>query len=191
MKEKFINLLYSTNRTNIENVIRDIDEKGFFSAPASSFNHLSEEGGLLKHSLNVYDIALKLKTLFCSINPSCEEELQDDSIIICSLLHDICKSNLYYNCQKNVKTNNGWQEVNAYDCDYNKFPFGHGEKSVVMILQNGVSLSEDEMLAIRYHMGAFKLLVSDKESLQQYNAAFNKPLVLLIHLADMIASKFE
>ena len=189
MKEKFINLLLSTNRPNIENLIRDLDEKGFFTAPASSFNHLSQEKGLLEHSLNVYDAAMSLRDTFIKFDPSSEEILNDESIIICSLLHDICKANLYYPCSKNIKKENGWEEVKGYDCDYNKFPFGHGEKSVVMILLNGVELSEEEMLAIRYHMGAFKLLFTDKESNAQFNAAQSCPLVLLIQMADYMATK--
>ena len=52
--EQFKDLLKSTNREGIENVIKWLDETDFKFAPASTQYHSSEKGGLLKHSLNVY-----------------------------------------------------------------------------------------------------------------------------------------
>ena len=191
MKEEFINLLLSTGRENIANLIRDIDEKGFFVAPASSGHHLAVKEGLVKHSLHVYHTAMALKDAFIKCNEANREILNDESIIICSLLHDICKSEFYVPASKRKCINGVWMTVDGFDCDYTKFPFGHGEKSVVMILNNGVHLSEDEMLAIRFHMGYFHVVPSEYELKGYFNSASKNPLVLLIQMADYMSSKFE
>ena len=57
MKEQFIKLLQATKRTGIESVVSYLEQAGFFLAPASVSRHLSHEGGLLEHSLNVWKMA--------------------------------------------------------------------------------------------------------------------------------------
>ena len=52
-KKEFITFLYSTEREGMSNVIEQLDDLGFFQAPASSKFHLNHDGGLLEHSLNV------------------------------------------------------------------------------------------------------------------------------------------
>ena len=59
-KERFIELLRSTGRAGVDNVISNLDDLGFFEAPASTVFHLNTPGGLLQHSLNVYDEAVVL-----------------------------------------------------------------------------------------------------------------------------------
>ena len=54
-KERFIELLRSTKREGIEKLIDFLEKTDFFTAPASTRFHSSYEGGLLQHSLNVYD----------------------------------------------------------------------------------------------------------------------------------------
>ncbi len=89
MKEKFIQLLRKTNREGIEDLINFIEEKtDFFTAPASTRFHGSHEGGLLEHSMKVYEILdYKIK------NNVIDLHVPEDTIIIVSLLHDICKVN--------------------------------------------------------------------------------------------------
>ena len=43
-KEEFLELLRSTKRDGIEDVITDLEELGFFTAPASAGHHLNIEG---------------------------------------------------------------------------------------------------------------------------------------------------
>ena len=78
------------------------DKSDFYTAPASTKFHLSCEGGLLQHSLNVYDclIAKKESPVWKDIMATVPEE----SIIIMSLLHDLCKTNFYIGTTKNQKT---------------------------------------------------------------------------------------
>lgn len=73
----------------------------------------------------------------------------------------------------------------AYD---DKFPFGHGEKSV-SILQNFIQLTDEEKIAIRWHMGPFT--EGFKELNRTYNAACDMyPLTVLLFTADYEASRF-
>lgn len=89
IKEKITELLLSTGRENIGNVLEYMESNDFFTAPASVSNHNNNEGGLAKHSLDVYEEALRL-------NSQLPHPLPTTSVTICSLLHDICKSDRYY-----------------------------------------------------------------------------------------------
>ena len=88
-KCNFCRLLRSTERENIDKVIAELEKLGFFDAPASRKDHNSFSGGLVAHSLNVYRVAKDISLAMCNINP--DLEVSDDSLIIASLLHDICK----------------------------------------------------------------------------------------------------
>ncbi len=123
----------------------------FFTAPASTRYHGAHEGGLLEHSLNVYDC-------LCDIlaRPRMKEvygiEYSDESIAIASLLHDVCKVNFYKTSFRNVKDETGkWVSAPYYTIE-DTLPYGHGEKSVY-IVSAYMRLTRDEAFAIRYHMG--------------------------------------
>lgn len=60
-RTRFEELLLSTQRKGIDNVLLELEKTDFFKAPASSRFHLACEGGLLQHSLNVYDAAMILR----------------------------------------------------------------------------------------------------------------------------------
>ena len=128
MKEEFIELLRSTKREGIEDLINFIEKTDFYTAPASTRFHGSYECGLLEHSMKVYEI-LKYKTK----NNVMNMEWQDDTIIISALLHDICKVNFYKVDYRNAKNERGeWEKVPYYTID-DTIPYGHGEKSVMML----------------------------------------------------------
>ena len=74
-KERFISLLKGTGRQGVDNVIDMLEKEGFFTAPASTKFHLNSEGGLLEHSLNVYDAAMMLKADMVKVNPAIEKDL--------------------------------------------------------------------------------------------------------------------
>ena len=59
MKEEFLKLLRSTNREGIEEVINFLEKSDFFKAPASTRFHGDHEGGLMEHSMKVYEILNK------------------------------------------------------------------------------------------------------------------------------------
>ena len=150
MKERFVKLLRSTERRGIEEVINYLEESGFFTAPASTNHHLNCECGLMKHSLNVYDMAMALRETIVARKPEVAEKNPEKSIIIAALLHDTCKANIYKKTQRWKKDNQGnWELNDTYETDYSRLPVGHGEKSVIMLLRLGLELTIDEMVAIR------------------------------------------
>lgn len=191
MKDRFTSLLLSTGREGIQQTITNLEKLGFFEAPASTRFHLAEKGGLLQHSLHVYDTAMKLREQMITMNPELEARLPEDSVTICALLHDICKAEIYkvgFRNKKNEETGR-WESVPVYETDYSHFPIGHGEKSVIRLMTWGVKLSMDEMLAIRWHMSAWNLPFQDYEAQGNISAARDKsPLVTILQCADMLAS---
>lgn len=190
LKDKFIQLLRSTGRDGIENVIEDLETLGFFTAPASAGHHLNCEGGLLRHSLNTYDAALTIWEGMKKIEPSLEKEVTRESIILASLLHDVCKSDIYKKTIKKKKNALGiWEDTEGYKVTYKGFPMGHGEKSVILLLCSGLDLSDAEMLAIRWHMGAFGINQNSYEDVRNYDTAHTLyPLVSIIQAADSLAA---
>lgn len=176
MWEIYKQLLLSTKRKGINNLINWLENSDFRVAPASTRYHNCFEGGLLAHSLNVYNEAVRQKDLIGLFNVPME------SIIITSLLHDICKVNYYKTEMRNVKVNGAWVQQPFYMVD-DLLPIGHAEKSII-VAQNFIELSDVEVAMIRGHMGGF---VSDN----YFNASalFNKyPEALIIHQADMVAT---
>ena len=189
-KEEFLELLRSTKRDGIEDVITDLEELGFFTAPASAGHHLNVEGGLVLHSINTCKAALAIWEGMKPLEPSLATEVKRDSIIIASLLHDVCKSDIYKRSVKKRKNALGhWEDCEGYKVSYKDFPMGHGEKSVILLLCSGLDLSDDEMLAIRWHMGAWGINMNSYEDERCYDTARALyPLVSIIQTADGLAA---
>lgn len=183
MREEFENLLKSTNRKNVENLIKWLKRTDFFDAPASTRFHGAKQGGLLEHSLNVYTCLSEKMN-----NPVWKNVLADigqNTIIITSLLHDVCKIGVYETEMRNKKVDGQWIQVPAY-VHNDKFPLGHGEKSIYMIEHFGkMPLTIEETFAIRWHMGAY-----EGQSLWNTigSAMDQHPLILALHEADMEAT---
>lgn len=189
-KEEFEQLLRSTHREGVENVLARIETLGFFIAPASTRFHLNHDGGLVEHSLNVCYAALDVREAMLKRYPQLAEKLPVESVIIASLLHDVCKSDIYRPTTKRQKSANGvWVDVPGYDVDYSNFPLGHGEKSVIMLLQCGLKLTNDEIMAIRWHMNAWELSLQSADAKGNYGKAKEIcPLLTLISAADGLAT---
>jgi len=181
MKEQFIELLRSTNREGMEDLINFIEKTDFFKAPASTRFHGAYEGGLLEHSMKVYEI-LKHKAK----NNIMNMEFAEDTLIIIGLLHDICKVNFYKVDYRNAKNERGeWEKVPYYTID-DTIPYGHGEKSVMMLTEY-IKLTSEEKYAIRWHMG----FSEPKEVYNSLGAAYKRyPLALLLNEADLESSYF-
>lgn len=187
--ERFEHLLKSTKRAGIEDLIEFIRKSDFYTAPASARFHSCHEGGLLEHSLNVYD---RLISKFNDELWESSVEVGSDSLIIVALLHDLCKSYFYGTELKNKKEyhdkgsksdSNGrfdWVTVPSYVVD-DKIPYGHGEKSVMMI-EEYIKLKPIERYAIRWHMG----FSEPKENWNTLGTAMRKyPLILALHMSDL------
>lgn len=191
--ELFENLLRSTNRDGIEELIAFIRKSDFYTAPASTRYHSCHEGGLLEHSLNVCECLLD--KLNSEIWSETLKEIPSNSLVISALLHDICKTYYYGTELKNKKVysetgkkidSNGrydWETVPSYTVN-DLVPLGHGEKSVIMV-EKYIKLTGDERYAIRWHMG----FTEPKENWNYLTAAIKlKPLVLALHEADLEAT---
>lgn len=179
MKEKMLELLKSINREGMDKLILFLEKTDFFEAPASTRFHGCYEGGLVEHSIKVYEI------LSDKIKKS-DLEIESDTIKIVALLHDICKLNYYKVEYRNAKNKNGeWEKVPYYTVD-DTIPYGHGEKSVMM-LSEFISLTNEEKYAIRWHMG----FTEPKELYSTIGMAFKKyPLALLLFESDLESTYF-
>lgn len=189
-KKEFIELLKTTNRQGIDDLVEELEYLGFFKAPASTKFHLNEDGGLVQHSLNVCKAALSMRKSMIELDDSLLEALPKDSVIIASLLHDTCKADIYKPIMKKEKNRFGmWCEVPGYDVDYSNFPLGHGEKSVIVLLRSGIELTDDEIMAIRWHMNAWDLPFQSYDIKSNFNKAKEIcPLLSLVQAADCLAS---
>lgn len=189
-KDEFIELLRSTNREGVEDLLVALEDMGFFTAPASSNHHLNVEGGLVAHSLNTCKAALMVWEGMIGLEPGLAKEVERESVIIASLLHDVCKSDIYFRTIKKRKTALGtWEDSEGYKVSYKNFPMGHGEKSVILLLCNGIALTDDEMLAIRWHMGAWGLNMNSYEDQRCFDTSQKLyPLVTIVQAADKLAA---
>lgn len=156
----------------------------FFTAPASTRYHGAHEGGLVEHSLNVYE-CLKAYMERERVSELYGLSASDETIALVALLHDLCKMNFYKKSFRNVKDDNGvWNKVPCFEIE-DTLPYGHGEKSVY-IISGFMRLTREEAFAIRYHMG-----FSGKEEPRDVGRAFEMfPLAFALSVADMEATYF-
>lgn len=146
-----------------------LDELGYFSAPASAGHHGNTDGGLYDHSkmvtLELLDLTEKLELKW----------VRPESPCIVGMFHDVCKADGYRR-----EAEGKW----VYNSDV-LLP-GHGEKSVIITQNILGALTPEEIMCIRWHMGAF----DERENWKYYSAAVKKyPNVLYTHVADMTASQ--
>ncbi len=210
----FKHLMGTVNRPGKDDLMAFLEKSDFYTAPASTKFHMSTEGGLLQHSLNVY------ASLTGNLVPReggtekwaymiCGEEVAEydhETLVIVSLLHDLCKTNFYATEMRNQKTydpdrvsaaprgsvkrDNGgafvWEQVPCYTID-DRNPYGHGEKSVMMV-EEFMKLRMEERYAIRWHMGTSDCSYNQIQSF--YKSVEKFPICLLLHMADEEASHF-
>lgn len=173
-------------RDGIDNLLEWVEhETDFFSAPASTRYHGSYEGGLLEHSLNVYDRLLW--EMENTVGAGWQEIYSPESIAIIALFHDLCKIDRYVITEKWRKDENGdWEAYEAYEYNKEKAEMGHGAQSV-FYLQKFIQLTELEAQAIFWHMGAYD--ISPYATLAACSETFKwNPLAFLTHRADMAAT---
>lgn len=179
--------LKTIERDGVDKLIRYLQTGDFYTAPASTRFHGNYAGALAEHSLNVAALLLQK-------NEQYKLGLSDATCLLCGICHDLCKVNFYtvdYKNQKvyapdgsksDAKGRFDWQTVPVYVVD-DGFPVGHGEKSVIM-LQNFMRLTQEEILLIRWHMGPF----ANKNDYDFSNAVDFLPAIAAMFTADMEAS---
>lgn len=178
--QEYKNYFSYIRRPGAKSLLDWIERNGLFSAPASKRHHGSFPGGLAVHSINVFKRLLRL-------NNEEEQRLQEpqydlETVAICGLLHDLCKIDAYVN----IPIPKGAAE--QYEVTRN-FPAGHGEKSVILILQY-MKLTKEEILAIRWHMGQYDFYARGG-GYDLDNAFRQCKLAVMLHLADMMATHFD
>lgn len=176
-KERFLQLCKSIHREGVKLLISYLDHSDFFVAPASTAYHGSYPGGLLEHSLNVYDEYKRLLTAYPEI---CVPE---ESVVIMTLFHDLCKVNTYQPEKRNRKNaaTGAWETYDAYSKKEKLHYGGHGSKSV-FILQQYIKLTVEEAVAINCHMSCWDGNTDVGSAFQQF------PLAWLLHVADESAT---
>ena len=187
-REKFLDI-YSTyiKREGAQELLAWLTgtNSDFFTAPASTRYHSAYEGGLLEHSINVYE-CLRDYLARNKVRDEFGLSYSDETIAIVSLLHDLCKVNVYRVSTRNVKdpATGPWKPMPYYEFDDN-LPYGHGEKSVYVI-SGFMRLTREEAFAIRYHMG-----FSNEDDARNVGKAFELfPLALALSIADTEATYF-
>lgn len=179
MKDEFLELYKQIERPGADRLLEWLQNTDFFTAPASTRFHGAKEGGLCAHSVNV---CRRLQE-GCSVKGYSAETLA-----ICGLLHDLCKVNFYKVSQRNVKKDGKWVQEPFYQVE-DRFPYGHGEKSVFLI-ERFLRLTPEEAGAVRWHMGGF-----DSAALggsYAVSGAFEMwPLAVELRIADLRATYLD
>ena len=158
---RFEELMMAVSREGMDKLMDFIRKSDFYTAPASSRYHGNFEGGLLHHSLQVFD---------CLFRKACDrandgiegtgsvwsgafKEVEAESITIIALLHDLCEKvkAAGYGVKHDSLGDFIWETVPSYEVK-DQIPYGHGEKSVMMI-EEFIKLKPVERYAIRWHMG--------------------------------------
>lgn len=142
----------------------------WLTAPASTRYHLSKEGGLLEHSVNVTEQLFRIKNCLLPSIPN-------ESCVIVGLFHDVGKVGLperpYY-----IPNDNKWEIEKGilYKTNPALSAMGIAARSLFIVSQH-IKLTEEEAQAVAYHDGLF---VPEGESIKHKEA----PLTLLLHWAD-------
>lgn len=159
VKQAIINRFLETRRNNILVLFNYMNKNGFFTYHCHG--HHQYEGGLADHAWQTYQIAWRLNAENHVKNPNAPI-LDEDSIAIAALLHDFC------------------------DCSGLRDITGHGRRSAKMLKEIGFILTEEEFLAVRFHMS-----LKGKESHPLYDNAKRSQLRYLIHQADKISAQLR
>lgn len=164
-----------------QNCINWLHGTDFYIAPASTQYHESYAGGLCYHTLRAYHQMLDLLYGVTAFS-----KIAIDSAVFCILVHDWCKIGLYEMYKKNVKDNatGQWHQEDAYRHTGEMIPLGHGVQSI-FLASRFVRLTPEEACAIRWHMGAWRVVPSEMNDLQKANETY--PLVHLLQFADQLS----
>lgn len=175
-REMFDKLISKVNRKGFDSLIKYLDVNGYYTAPASTNNHLATDGGLMQHSINVTTSMLDMaKALHANVS--------EESIIICGLFHDIGKADYYGkpNYRENILKSGLRSEPKPYEINKDLLGVPH-EVVAIQELTRFIKLTEEEAHAIYFHNGLYTpsgYAIKGKET----------PLYLLLHSADMWASR--
>jgi len=173
----------------IKHLIEWLRTKDFYTAPASTKYHDAYHGGLLNHSLEVYNQLVGLRSV-----PKFRKVVDEQwySAVLVALVHDWCKIGRYESYLRNVQNEDTgiWEKVPAFRYKEDGVArFGHGTQSLIMAMQicnsKYTALTFEEMAAIRWHMNSWDMSDYDVNDLSKCNDSI--PLVKMIQFADQLA----
>ena len=195
-KEFIISLLREIKRegANIEGLIVKLESSDFFTAPASAKYHNAYKGGLADHVINVY---YNLKSLV--ERKHLQDVISEESIIICGILHDMSKINMYEPAVRNKKvysdTGSKYDELGKFDWvaerkwglvdEHERFMYGNHEENSEFMIRYYIPLTLQESIAILHHHGG-KSYDSTQQNISLIMS--ENPLLTLLHAADMIST---
>jgi hypothetical protein len=186
-KQEFVEIFnkYIT-REGADKLLEWLLTTDFFTAPASSRFHSNYDGGLVQHSINVYK---RFKQNIENEFGKDQTLISEESLAICGLLHDVCKTNFYKQDFRNVKVDGVWVQKPVYGVE-DKLPYGHGEKSVYM-LSGFMRLTREEAMIINWHMGGFDARVLGGASNTLSTAFYMYPTAVIFHISDIQATYLD
>lgn len=187
LKKEFLDV-FTTNitREGSKELLEYLTKSDFFVAPASSQFHSAYEGGLVEHSINVYNRFRN--AIENEYGKDYRTKISDETIAICGLLHDICKVDTFKIDMRNKKVDGNWVQVPYYTVE-DGLPYGHGEKSVY-IISGFMRLTREEAMIINWHMGGFDARV--KGGAYGLSDAYYKfPTAVIFHTCDMLATYLD
>lgn len=178
----FAKALTVMDREGIDKLVDWLETTDFYKAPASSMFHGNYAGGLIDHSLHVYEELKKLCDFYCP------GKYTEESIAIVALFHDLCKVNFYIESTRNVKDERTgqWYKVPFYKKQETNPMGGHGSKSMFLVMYH-MHLTDIEAAAINCHMGPW-----DKQDYGNPGDVYeNNELAWLLHVADERATYYR
>ena len=185
-KARYIELLKSTGREGMDDLLEFLETTDIYTAPASTKYHSSYKGGLVEHMLNVYDNLMKLY----SVKFACVDNLprfDNSTLTIVALTHDFGKINFYEQYFKNVKVGNQWVQESAYKVReaQDRLLYGNHEQNSLFWVSRYLPLTVEEEIAILHH----HLGMSDDCAKDNISEICNRyDLVTLLHCADLMAT---
>lgn len=178
-REQIETFLKSIDRAGIEDLLAWMDKNGFYDAPCSSKYHLAKPGGLAEHSLNVLHHAIAWTNCLHMKNEITVSFDFIDSIVLCSLLHDLGKAGQFG--KQNYIKNSGEDAGSAPFKTNNDLLYVPHEIRSVVIASKFIDLTEEEQFAILYHNGMYGELKGFKGK--------EMTLLLILHHSDMWAAR--
>lgn len=179
-KQEFIQLLLQVDGGN--DLITHLDKVGFFEAPASIKYHSAYPGGLVEHSIKVYNELVNLVNMR-------QLDYDNETLIKVALCHDICKADLYEYYLKNEKVDGQWVQRNAYRMREatDRYTVGDGGFTSYMVASRYISFTDEEIVAICN----FNHIVNIKSYPECSSLLSKYPLTILLHEADIVATYIQ
>lgn len=148
-----------------DTLLEYLDSSGFYYRASSPNGHHNYPGGLAEHCYGTYTIALEEASRI---------GIPKESVIKAALLHDLCKADRFWFKGRSIHKHTPATRMDD----------SHSVRSVFLIGECGMALTEPERLAIRWHMKGFRYHSSDPREEADHQKAVKEPLWRIVFNAD-------